>query len=125
MQDKNAIKKLSENDEANWEKPYYYEQNNYARLKRAGAPLVKLLASTPLHTEYGDWTYMVFGDYTSGSEQTMLIYGRYSKKEVKGKRLLLRVHSECDTSELFHATNCECRQELNKAMEEIRKKAPA
>jgi GTP cyclohydrolase II/3,4-dihydroxy 2-butanone 4-phosphate synthase/GTP cyclohydrolase II len=31
------------------------------------------------------------------------------------------VHSACASSELFHATNCECREELEESMKRIRK----
>jgi len=108
--------------ENEWTEPWVSEGNNRKYLAERKMSLVKLLAKTPLHTEFGDWTYMVFGDYPTGKMHTMMVYG-----QVKGRRLdnakdiMVRVHSSCATSELFHSTNCECRQELEEAMRRIRK----
>ncbi|HVC58659.1 MAG TPA: GTP cyclohydrolase II [Candidatus Acidoferrales bacterium] len=108
--------------EKEWRKPWISESANRNYLEIKGKPLVRLLAQTPLHTDFGDWTYMVFGDYATGKMHTVMVYG-----EVKGNRLknsdkiIVRVHSSCATSEIFHSTNCECREELEEAMRRIRK----
>ncbi|EQD58232.1 3,4-dihydroxy-2-butanone 4-phosphate synthase/GTP cyclohydrolase II, partial [mine drainage metagenome] len=80
-----------------------------------------MLASTPLPTEYGSWTYIVFGDMTNGQFHTAMVYGNAAKSLKKSSCMLLRVHSACGTSELFHATNCECREELEEALKCMRK----
>ncbi|MEM0154394.1 MAG: GTP cyclohydrolase II [Methanothrix sp.] len=103
-----------------WSDTANLESRNLRVAEREHAPIVKLLSSTPLPTEYGGFTYIVFGDLTNGQFHTMMIYGD-AKKIKKNERILLRVHSACGTSELFHATNCECREELDEAMKRISK----
>jgi 3,4-dihydroxy 2-butanone 4-phosphate synthase/GTP cyclohydrolase II len=64
----------------------------------------------------------LFGDYTTGREHTLLVYGDFNRGSLgNGKNVLIRMHSSCATSELFHANNCECRQELIAAMKRIRR----
>ncbi|MGC8710528.1 MAG: hypothetical protein ACP5RF_02890 [Candidatus Micrarchaeia archaeon] len=106
--------------EERWNEPWKLREARANALKRSGGKIVELLASTPLPTEYGYWTYMVFGDYTTGEFHTAIVYGD-ARKSIKKEGMLLRVHSSCATSELFHATNCECREELEEALKRIRK----
>jgi len=94
---------------------------NLASATARHTPIVKMLASTPLPTEYGSVTYYVFGDLSNGHVHSVAVFGD-ARKTLKGAaRILLRVHSSCGTSELFHATNCECREELDEAMKRISK----
>ncbi len=100
-----------------WQKPWESEQKMREQLKKNGKSIVVELGRTPLPTEYGDWTYIVFGDRTSGQEHDMMVYGELGKDGLKnGEDLLTRLHSSCRSSELFHAVNCECREELEKAL---------
>ena len=83
---------------------------------------VRLAGETPLPTEYGGWTYRVFEEPSSGKFHAMMVYGDAGKYSASDwKDVLVRVHSACASSELFHATNCECREELEEAMKRIRK----
>ena len=83
---------------------------------------VHLIAQTPLPTEYGGWEYMVFGENGVPNRiHTAVVYGPATKELRSGRNVLVRVHSACATSELFHASNCECREELEEAMRRIRK----
>ena len=52
---------------------------------------------------------------------TAVVYGPNTRELKSGRNVLTRVHSACATSELFHASNCECREELEEAMRRIRK----
>ncbi len=112
---------ISELFKERWNEPWKLREAREKEMKRDGGKIVELLASTPLPTEYGAWTYMVFGDYTTGEFHTAIVYGD-AKKSIRERGMLLRVHSSCATSELFHATNCECREELEEALKRIRKK---
>ncbi len=103
-----------------WEELWKFSEERERILQKNHSKIVKLLASTPLPTEYGDFTYMVFGDYATGEFHNAVIYGNV-KKSIKKNAMLVRVHSSCGTSELFHAMNCECREELDEAMKRIRK----
>ena len=101
-----------------WSDTASLESGNLRVAERRKAPIVKMLSNTPLPTEYGGFTYIVFGDLTNGQFHTMMIYGDASRIKKK-ERFLLRVHSACATGELFHATNCECREELEEALKRI------
>ncbi|MDE1833530.1 MAG: hypothetical protein KGH58_03880 [Candidatus Micrarchaeota archaeon] len=114
--------RLAMETDAEWERPWVSEGRRRSRLLKRGMPLVRMLAQAPLHTSLGDWTYMVFGDYASGRLHTLMAYGRMNGRRIaKNTGMLVRVHSSCATSELFHATNCECREELDEAMRRIRR----
>lgn len=82
-----------------------------------GEPILEKLGQAPLPTEYGDWTYVVFGDHIHGNFHEMLVFGDLDKDSLgDGKDLLVRIHSACRTNEIFHAVNCECRNQLDHAM---------
>jgi len=106
----------------NWNKPWEVEEEMVKLLYQSKMPRLIELGRTPLPTEYGPMTYIVFGDYATGKEYDVAIFGNF-----KGKKLmdynypLVRVHSSCRTSELFHADNCECRQELDFALKQMSK----
>ncbi|MCL5010464.1 MAG: hypothetical protein M1289_02575 [Patescibacteria group bacterium] len=89
-------------------------------LKKEKQSIVEELGRAPLPTEFGDWTYIVFGDYTNGSHHEMLVFGNIADGSLgDGRNLLVRMHSSCRTNEVYHAVNCECRKELHEAMKLI------
>src|SRR5271165_2769212 len=56
-----------------------------------------------------------FDAYVFGGEHVALVYGR-----VRGRQgLLVRVHSECLTSEVFGSLKCDCKEQLDAAMAAI------
>src|SRR5688572_11032705 len=82
---------------------------------------LELLASSPLPTRHGQFQLCVYGwDDPSAHpalsrEHCALVYG-----DVKGKRgVPVRVHSECLTSEVFGSLKCDCREQLERAQQEI------
>lgn len=83
--------------------------------------MVHELGRAPLPTEKGDWTYIVFGDLTHGSQHHMLVFGDLpdGKDMTDREDILVRIHSSCHTNEVFGAINCECRAQLHGAMEMI------
>ena len=48
-------------------------------------------------------------------EPVVLVYGH----STAGKSVLLRVHDQCITSEVFHSLRCDCREQLWAAMKDI------
>lgn len=116
------IQQLIAQRESNWREPWLVIARNKNLLKEHGLPLVVELGRAPLPTETGDWTYMVFGDYTDGSHHELLIFGDFDNGSLgNGEDVLVRVHSACRTNEVYHAINCECRKELQEAMRLISK----
>lgn len=90
-------------------------------LQQEGESVVEEFGRAPLPTEFGDWTYVVFGDKTTGFHHEALVFGNLSQDAVSGgDNVLVRLHSACRTNEVYHAINCECRKELQEAMRMIK-----
>lgn len=53
----------------------------------------------------------VFGDKTTGNEHVAVI-----KRIGNGKNVPIRIHSSCLTAETFHASNCDCCEQLQMAL---------
>lgn len=56
----------------------------------------------------------VYGDKTTGEEHIVIAKNLRDKKNVP-----VRVHSSCVTAETFHASNCDCHEQLEKALDII------
>lgn len=105
-----------------WRKPWVVEPEMKSMLKKEGQPMIEELGRAPLPTEFGDWTYVAFGDYTNGAHHELLAFGNVANGSLgDGKDVLVRIHSSCRTNEVYHAVNCECRKELHEAMSLIQK----
>jgi 3,4-dihydroxy 2-butanone 4-phosphate synthase/GTP cyclohydrolase II len=77
--------------------------------------LIKKEVETELSTEYGKMKIAVYKSLTDGKEHIALVKGF-----VKGKKnILVRVHSECMTGDLFKSTQCDCRNQLDKSLKLI------
>ena len=76
---------------------------------------IKKEAEANLPTKYGNFRVYV---YESGSDHHIaLVSGDIKNK----KDVLVRVHSECLTGEVFQSKRCDCRAQLEKAMKIIGK----
>jgi GTP cyclohydrolase II/3,4-dihydroxy 2-butanone 4-phosphate synthase/GTP cyclohydrolase II len=80
--------------------------------KKPGRFLVRY-SEADLPTERATFRAVVFRDKRSGSEHVALVLG-----EIEGQEgVPVRVHSECLTGEVFGSLKCDCRQQLDRAME--------
>lgn len=79
--------------------------------------LVKEVAHAKLPTEYGDFEIKVFANNIDGTEHTALVKGEFTEDE----EILVRVHSECLTGDVFGSMRCDCGPQLHKAMEMVEK----
>lgn len=77
--------------------------------------LVKSVSTTKLPTRYGDFTAYGYEDTLNGDYHVALVKGRVSGK----KDVLVRVHSECLTGDVFGSLRCDCGEQLAKALERI------
>jgi GTP cyclohydrolase II len=68
---------------------------------------MECLAKATLPTRHGDFETYVFRD-----EHLALVFGEVSGRE----DVLVRVHSECMTSEVFGSLKCDCKEQLDAAM---------
>jgi GTP cyclohydrolase II len=71
-----------------------------------------LKASSHLPTRFGEFRVQVFSD-AAGTEHLALSAG-----EVKDN-CLVRLHSECATGDIFGSLRCDCRDQLELALEKI------
>lgn len=76
---------------------------------------VKRVVAVKLPTKYGDFQAQAYEDLLTGDIHLALIKGKVSGK----KNVLVRVHSECLTGDVFGSLRCDCGEQLAKALEKI------
>jgi len=76
--------------------------------------IVELFAESPLPTERGTFRVAVFRERASGVEHVAMSLG-----QVAGEDVLTRIHSECLTSEVLGSLKCDCRAQLDRALDLI------
>ena len=69
-------------------------------------------------TPFGEFKLVPYIDKTIDKVHLALVYGKVKSK----KNVLVRVHSECLTGDVFGSKRCDCGNQLHKAMEIIAKK---
>ncbi|NLO19033.1 MAG: bifunctional 3,4-dihydroxy-2-butanone-4-phosphate synthase/GTP cyclohydrolase II, partial [Ignavibacteria bacterium] len=79
--------------------------------------LVKCVATAHLPTQYGDFQMKVYMNTFDGKEHIALVKGEWHE----GENILVRVHSECLTGDLFGSLRCDCGYQLHSAMQMIEK----
>mgnify|MGYP001770626467 FL=1 len=79
--------------------------------------LVVREASANLPTRYGFFKIHAYKHVLTGEEQVALTMGEWREDEP----VLVRVHSECLTGDVFKSLRCDCRSQLETAMEMIAK----
>ena len=77
--------------------------------------MIKRTSTIKLPTKHGEFTGYGYEDLLTGQHHIALVKGKVSKK----KDVLVRVHSECLTGDVFGSLRCDCGQQLAKAMEKI------
>jgi 3,4-dihydroxy 2-butanone 4-phosphate synthase/GTP cyclohydrolase II len=85
--------------------------------RRRHEKLVERGPSTRLPTEFGEFTAIAFREKLSGKTHVALVLG-----DVEGaENVLVRVHSECLTGDVFHSLRCDCGEQLEQALAQIRR----
>jgi 3,4-dihydroxy 2-butanone 4-phosphate synthase/GTP cyclohydrolase II len=77
--------------------------------------LVERRAHTRLKTEYGDFDFYVYVNAYDGKEHIALVKGTIAPDEP----ILVRVHSECMTGDVFGSLHCDCGAQLHAALRAI------
>jgi 3,4-dihydroxy 2-butanone 4-phosphate synthase/GTP cyclohydrolase II len=75
---------------------------------------VERVVTTRLRTVYGDFCAIGYLDHRNGCEHVALVHGSVSEGGV-----LVRVHSECLTGDVFGSTHCDCGDQLSAALRAI------
>jgi 3,4-dihydroxy 2-butanone 4-phosphate synthase/GTP cyclohydrolase II len=83
--------------------------------RRTREKLVERIEVIKLPTAYGDFDLHLYRSHTDGQHHVALVKG-----EVAGKKgVLVRVHSECLTGDVFGSRRCDCGSQLHQAMRQI------
>ena len=83
--------------------------------RRRTEKLVERMTSVRLPTSYGEFTAVAFREKLTGKHHVALVRGK-----VEGAQdVLVRVHSECLTGDVFHSLRCDCGEQLDQALKRI------
>jgi 3,4-dihydroxy 2-butanone 4-phosphate synthase/GTP cyclohydrolase II len=83
--------------------------------RRRHEKLVERGAAVRLPTEFGEFTAIGFREKLTGKTHVALVKGDVDGAE----NVLVRVHSECLTGDVFHSLRCDCGEQLEQALAQI------
>jgi 3,4-dihydroxy 2-butanone 4-phosphate synthase/GTP cyclohydrolase II len=76
---------------------------------------VEKVVETRLPTEHGDFTAVGYRAQVDGGEHVALVFGDLGD----GEDVLVRVHSECLTGDVFGSKRCDCGPQLDAALQRV------
>jgi len=82
------------------------------RYRRKTEKLVERVAEVSLPTNFGDFKAIGYRCKLDGKEYFALVKGEVNGQE----NVLVRVHSECLTGDIFHSLRCDCGDQLEAAL---------
>ncbi len=77
--------------------------------------MVKEVARSKLPTKFGNFESIAFQSKIDGKSHIVLLMGNIKPEEP----VLIRVHSECITGDVFQSLRCDCGLQLDKALKKI------
>jgi 3,4-dihydroxy 2-butanone 4-phosphate synthase/GTP cyclohydrolase II len=77
--------------------------------------LVRRVARAALPTDYGTFEIAAFESLNDGATHLALVLGDIGPEDI----VLVRVHSQCITGEVFHSKRCDCGPQLDRALAKI------
>ena len=83
--------------------------------RRAREKLVERIEVVKMPTDYGDFDLHLYRSHTDGQHHIALVKGDLGR----GERVLVRVHSECLTGDVFGSRRCDCGPQLQQAMKQV------
>ncbi len=83
--------------------------------RRRHEKLVERMTSVRLPTAYGDFSAVAFRERLTGKHHLALVKGSVDGEQ----NVLVRVHSECLTGDVFHSLRCDCGEQLDQALQQI------
>ncbi|HXT39486.1 MAG TPA: bifunctional 3,4-dihydroxy-2-butanone-4-phosphate synthase/GTP cyclohydrolase II [Candidatus Angelobacter sp.] len=85
------------------------------KYRRAREKLVERMEVVKMPTDYGDFDLHLYRSKVDGQHHLALVRG-----EVAGRKsVLVRVHSECLTGDVFGSKRCDCGPQLHQAMRQV------
>ena len=85
------------------------------RYRRRSETLVRRAAQARLPTRFGEFTCYAYDSVIEHETHLALVAGEPNENEA----VLVRVHSECVTGDVFGSLRCDCGEQLERAMEQI------
>ncbi len=79
--------------------------------------LIEKAAEASLPTVFGEFQVRVYLSLVDNKEHVALVRGKINSE----KPVLVRMHSECLTGDVFHSLRCDCHDQLNNSLEMIAK----
>jgi 3,4-dihydroxy 2-butanone 4-phosphate synthase/GTP cyclohydrolase II len=79
--------------------------------------LVQRVAEAKLPTPHGEFTVIAYKSTTDPDEHLALVMGDIDTEDP----VLVRVHSQCLTGDVFHSLRCDCGEQIDMAMQKIAK----
>jgi 3,4-dihydroxy 2-butanone 4-phosphate synthase/GTP cyclohydrolase II len=77
--------------------------------------LIERVVSVRLPTDHGEFQAVAYRETLTGKQHVALVKG-----DVEGQEnVLVRVHSECLTGDVFHSRRCDCGEQLDRALRRI------
>jgi len=83
--------------------------------RRRNEKLIERTATVRLPTDYGEFTAVAYRETLTGRPHVALVRGDVDGTE----NVLVRVHSECLTGDVFHSLRCDCGEQLDLALQRI------
>jgi 3,4-dihydroxy 2-butanone 4-phosphate synthase / GTP cyclohydrolase II len=83
--------------------------------RRRHEQLVERMTTVRLPTAYGDFAAVAFREKLTGKHHVALVHGKVDGED----DVLVRVHSECLTGDVFHSLRCDCGEQLDQALRRI------
>ena len=83
--------------------------------RRSREKLVERVEVVKMPTDYGDFDLHLYRSHTDGQHHVALVKGDVARAE----RVLVRVHSECLTGDVFGSRRCDCGPQLQQAMRQV------
>lgn len=83
--------------------------------RRTREKLVERVETIKMPTDYGDFDLHLYRSLVDGQHHMALVRGNIASK----KGVLVRVHSECLTGDVFGSRRCDCGPQLHQAMRQI------
>ena len=80
--------------------------------------LVKRILSLDLPTDFGKFKLILYKDIIEDNSHIALVKGDLTLKDAKDS-ILVRVHSQCLTGDIFHSLKCDCGDQLSTALKMI------
>jgi 3,4-dihydroxy 2-butanone 4-phosphate synthase/GTP cyclohydrolase II len=83
--------------------------------RRTREKLVEPIETVKMPTDYGDFNLHLYRSKIDGENHVALVHG-----DIAGKKdVLVRVHSECLTGDVFGSRRCDCGPQLHSAMRQV------